>query len=130
VAPDRAGSGNSGDCEVPENLSNSSSELEIRNKRQPSICLRLLVLNCEELGRQRQKPESAMKISDVSCPSCAASYEVAESISKTGTPGRARCSICGGMLASWQEPKLRVYRLVMPPEHKYSNVPVPPPPGR
>ncbi|TMJ54603.1 MAG: hypothetical protein E6G85_04760 [Alphaproteobacteria bacterium] len=69
-----------------------------------------------------------MKISDTTCPSCQAAYEVAESISAKGSPGRAHCTVCGELLASWQEPRLRAYRLILPPEHKYSNVPVPPPP--
>jgi hypothetical protein len=67
-----------------------------------------------------------MKISDFTCPSCASSYEVAESISMEGSPGRAICTVCGGVLASWQEPKLRVYRLALAPELKYPRVPTPP----
>ena len=70
-----------------------------------------------------------MKMSDLTCPSCSASYEVAESISAKGNPGHAQCAICGAMLASWQDSKLRAYRLVLAPEHKYSSVPVPPSPG-
>jgi uncharacterized Zn finger protein len=69
-----------------------------------------------------------MKISDIACPSCRASYQVAESISVKGSPGRAQCTVCGELLASWQEPKLKAFRLILPPEHKYSTVPVPPPP--
>ena len=57
-----------------------------------------------------------MKISDIVCPSCLASYEVAESTSVKGSPGRAECSVCGALLASWQESKLRAYRLTSPPE--------------
>jgi hypothetical protein len=71
---------------------------------------------------------AAMKISGITCPSCLASYEVAESTSAEGSPGSARCRVCGGLLASWQEPKLRAYRLILRPEHIYSNVPVPPSP--
>jgi hypothetical protein len=120
------------DLEVPSSLSPSLSEREIRSVRRPSICRRVLVLSARTGARQRQdrSMSSAMRISDVNCPSCAASYELAESISTTGNPGRAQCSICGNLIASWQEPKLRAYRLVMTPERKYSNVPVPPPPGR
>jgi uncharacterized Zn finger protein len=69
-----------------------------------------------------------MKLSDFSCPSCGAAYEVAESISAKGKPGRAECSVCGGLLDSWQAPKMIAYRLVSPAEHKYSRVPVPPSP--
>jgi uncharacterized Zn finger protein len=69
-----------------------------------------------------------MKMSDVTCPSCLAAYEVAESVSMKGSPGRAQCTICGELLASWEEPKLRAYRLILPSEHKYSSVRVPPSP--
>lgn len=69
-----------------------------------------------------------MKMSDITCSSCLASYEVAESVSATGSPGRAHCTVCGELLASWQEPKLRAYRLILSPELKYSRVPVPPSP--
>jgi hypothetical protein len=69
-----------------------------------------------------------MKISDVACPFCASCYEVAESISAEGSPGRAVCTVCGGVLESWQEHRLRVYRLALAPERKYPNVPAPPSP--
>jgi hypothetical protein len=68
-----------------------------------------------------------MKISDIVCPSCLASYEVAESTSAKGSPGHAQCAVCGAVLASWQEPKLRAYRLMSPAGHKYPRVPTPPP---
>jgi uncharacterized Zn finger protein len=67
-----------------------------------------------------------MKISDLSCPSCASAYEVAESDSTVGRPGRAECKTCGQILDIWQDSKLRAYRLVLSPEHKYRLV-VPPP---
>jgi hypothetical protein len=69
-----------------------------------------------------------MKISDFNCPSCASSYEVAESMSVKGSPGRAECIVCGALLESWQEPKIKAYRLVLAPEYKYPQVPVPPSP--
>jgi len=70
-----------------------------------------------------------MKISDIKCPSCSASYELAESMSAKGSPGKAQCAVCGRLLASWQEPSLRAYRLILPPEHKYGYVPAPPSPA-
>jgi hypothetical protein len=70
-----------------------------------------------------------MKISDFTCPSCASSYEVAESMSLEGSPGRAECVVCGGLLETWQEPRMKAYRLVLAPEHKYPRVPVPPSPA-
>ena len=70
---------------------------------------------------------NVMKISSMSCPNCHAVYEVAESTSATGCPGRAQCGLCGAFMTSWQEPKLRAFRLTVPPEHKYPRVPSPPP---
>jgi hypothetical protein len=71
---------------------------------------------------------AAMKISDFSCPSCGSLYEVAESLSAEGTLGSADCTVCGGVMDSWREPKLRAYRLVLSPEHKYPRIPAPPSP--
>ncbi|CCE02754.1 hypothetical protein SSBR45G_73310 [Bradyrhizobium sp. SSBR45G] len=68
-----------------------------------------------------------MKISSLTCPHCHAAYEIAESTSAVGAPGRADCGICGTPLAAWSEPKLRAFRLVVPPEHKYPRVPAPAP---
>ena len=70
-----------------------------------------------------------MRISDVTCTSCTSVYQVAESLSAQGSPGRAECTVCGNFLESWQEPKLRAYRLVMPLKHKYKPIPAPPSPA-
>jgi hypothetical protein len=64
-----------------------------------------------------------MKISETICPSCQTLYEVAEAISVKGQPGRQHCSVCGDLIASWQEPKLRAYRLVLPPRHRDFGIP-------
>ena len=69
-----------------------------------------------------------MKISDFNCPFCASSYEVAESHSAMGSPGRVECTVCGKVLDSWQQPRLKAYRLVLAPEHKYPRIPAPPSP--
>jgi hypothetical protein len=53
---------------------------------------------------------------------------MAESMSVEGSPGRVECSVCGGLLDSWQAPKLRAYRLVLPPERKYRHIVAPPSP--
>ncbi|MBA4035910.1 MAG: hypothetical protein C0480_15070 [Bradyrhizobium sp.] len=66
-----------------------------------------------------------MRISDLTCPSCAAAYEVAESSLLVGRPGRADCAVCGQFLESWQDGKLRAYRLVLSPEFKYHPVNTP-----
>jgi hypothetical protein len=68
-----------------------------------------------------------MKISSLTCPHCQAAYEVAESTSLVGAPGRTDCGICGTPLAVWNEPKLLAFRLVVPHEHKYPRVSVPAP---
>jgi hypothetical protein len=70
-----------------------------------------------------------MKISDFTCISCGSSYQVAEAISVPGRPGQAECGVCGALLESWQEPKMKAYRLVLAPEHKYPRVAVPPSPS-
>jgi predicted Zn finger-like uncharacterized protein len=67
-----------------------------------------------------------MKIFDADCAACAASYEVAEAASVKGGPGEVRCAACGQVLASWDEPKLIAYRLMLSPRHKYLRVPLPP----
>jgi predicted Zn finger-like uncharacterized protein len=71
-----------------------------------------------------------MKISDLTCPSCAAVYEVAESSSHLGRLGRVECTNCGQLLDSWQDSKLRAYRLVLSQDHKYRPVTAPPSPMR
>jgi len=71
-----------------------------------------------------------MKISDLTCPSCSSIYEVAESSSPIGRPGRADCAVCGQLLESWQDGKLKAFRLVLSPEHKYRPVAAPPSPIR
>jgi uncharacterized Zn finger protein len=72
---------------------------------------------------------SHMKISDLVCPSCGSSYEVAESTSVKGKPGRVECAVCTSLLDSWQEPRIKVHRLVLSGERKYHRVPAPPSPG-
>lgn len=64
-----------------------------------------------------------MKISDITCLSCGSSYEVAEAISVRGAPGQAKCVMCGELIETWQEPKLKAFRLAMSPEHRYARVP-------
>jgi hypothetical protein len=67
-----------------------------------------------------------MRISDLTCPSCGASYQAAEATSVLGWPGEARCVTCGALLDRWQEPKLKAFRLIIAPEHRYPTLPVPP----
>jgi predicted Zn finger-like uncharacterized protein len=70
-----------------------------------------------------------MKISDITCPSCGSSYEVAESSSAHGNPGRIQCAVCADLLDSWQEPKVKVHRLVLSSAaHKDLRAPAPPSP--
>jgi predicted Zn finger-like uncharacterized protein len=84
------------------------------------FCIALICFN--EIVRESHHA-GFMKISDTACSSCSASYEVAEAITVPGRPGEVRCTVCGAVLASWQEPRLRAYRLVIPIEHKYWRIP-------
>jgi ribosomal protein S27AE len=63
-----------------------------------------------------------MIISDCVCPSCGSSYLVAESTSSFAGPSHADRVICGERLASWQEPRLKVYRLEMSTKLKYPRI--------
>jgi hypothetical protein len=69
-----------------------------------------------------------MKISDFTCRSCGLIYEVAESTSAEGRASRAECAVCGGLLESWKDRRMRAYRLVLSAEHKYPHIPAPPSP--
>jgi hypothetical protein len=51
---------------------------------------------------------------------------MAEAISLLGKPGQADCAICGALLAHWQQPKLKAFRLVIAVENSYPTVPGPP----
>jgi hypothetical protein len=86
-----------------------------------------LIANNPRIVKKAQK-ENPMRISDLTCPSCASAYEMAESMSVEASPGRVECSVCGGLLDSWQTPRLRAYRLVLPPELKYRHIVAPPSP--
>ena len=70
-----------------------------------------------------------MKISDVVCSSCGASYQVAEAATVSAEPGQVNCAMCGSLLDRWDTPRLRAFRLVMSPAHQYARVPVPPAPA-
>ena len=69
-----------------------------------------------------------MRIADVTCEDCGASYQVAESATVRGSSGEATCTICGKVLAKWDDGKLKAFRMVIPPHYKYATVPVPPSP--
>jgi len=64
-----------------------------------------------------------MKISDVTCLKCGASYLGAESSSVKASPGREDCAVCGNALATWSDRHRKSFRLVLSPEHKYPPVP-------
>jgi ribosomal protein S27E len=67
-----------------------------------------------------------MKISDINCKKCGTSYQVAESTTVSGSSSEAACAICGDTLAKWDDGKLKAFRIVIAPDHKYARVPVPP----
>jgi len=51
---------------------------------------------------------------------------LAGSTSANRTFGDASCTVCGGLPGSWHEPKLRVYRLILPPQRKFRSIPLSP----
>jgi hypothetical protein len=97
-----------------------------KHPRRRLFCIALIFSN----GPAGEKNHAGlMRISDTACPCCLACYEVAEAVTMAGHPGEVRCTLCGAVLASWREPRLRAYRLVMPLEHKYwRSLDAPPPP--
>jgi len=66
-----------------------------------------------------------MIVSDVACQ-CGASYWRAEASSLKGNCGQFHCACCGALVESWDQPKARVYRLVISTERLYQH-PKPPP---
>lgn len=68
---------------------------------------------------------NAMIITDVTCE-CGASYRRAESTTLDGAAGQFICSSCGALVETWDQPKMRVYRLIIAPEGLYQH-PKPPP---
>ena len=61
-----------------------------------------------------------MRLYDIACSACGAVYRVAESDTAVGLPGVQNCSSCGGILTTWCDRKLKVFRLEMSPEHRYA----------
>ena len=62
-----------------------------------------------------------MKITDITCADCGASYQVAESATAKGASNEASCAICGNKLAKWDDEKLKAFRMIIPPHHKYGR---------
>ena len=63
-----------------------------------------------------------MRLYDIACSACGAVYRVAESDTAVGFPGVQNCSSCGGILTTWCDRKLKVFRLEMSPERRYARV--------
>jgi hypothetical protein len=64
-----------------------------------------------------------MRMYEITCSACGASFDVAESETVVGSPGQKNCSACGNVLTSWGDRKLKAFRLVMSPKHRYALVP-------
>ncbi len=61
-----------------------------------------------------------MIITDVNCR-CGASYRCAESSSLRGERGEFLCGCCGAVMARWEQPIWRAYRLVYAPERLFGH---------
>jgi hypothetical protein len=66
-----------------------------------------------------------MKISDIACRHCGASYQMAESASLDGPAGQHCCAICGDVVAAWDDGTLKTFRLAMPPHLGFAPVHLP-----
>lgn len=69
-----------------------------------------------------------MKISDVTCPYCGTAYYLAQSETERGSPGQFQCEVCRETIAAWDEPELRVYRMMYPVGEGYLHIETSPPP--
>jgi len=59
-----------------------------------------------------------MRILDVTCPYCDATYQVAVSDQLTGKgPGHFDCQVCAEVADRWDDSKLRVHRLATLPNN-------------
>jgi hypothetical protein len=58
-----------------------------------------------------------MKIFDMECSSCGASYKVAESETMPSAPNFFECTVCSSAIACGDMLKTKVFRLIVPPEH-------------
>jgi hypothetical protein len=54
-----------------------------------------------------------MRVFDRKCVGCGAVYAVAQAETLQGEPGRATCIVCGDEFDRWDEPAVRVCRLVV-----------------
>jgi hypothetical protein len=64
-----------------------------------------------------------MRVFDRTCVGCGATYAIAESETLRAEPGHAICLVCGDELDRWDEPAVRVCRLVIAAERPAFRVP-------
>ena len=69
-----------------------------------------------------------MQIFDMTCPYCGTIYQGAASDTLRGLHGQFQCQICAEVIDNWDEPKLRVYRIMSPTGEAYLHVATSPPP--
>jgi transposase-like protein len=64
-----------------------------------------------------------MKLFDRKCLGCGATYRVAVSENVEGQPGHFTCAVCGDEFERWDEPSLRVCRLLFAAERANFRMP-------
>jgi hypothetical protein len=64
-----------------------------------------------------------MQVFDVVCQHCRSIYRVAISNSVEGSAGQFECQVCTNVVDRWAEPKLRVYRMILPVGERDLQVP-------
>ena len=64
-----------------------------------------------------------MKVFDRKCGACGATYAVAVSETMSGKPGQFTCVVCGDEFERWEEPSVRVCRLLIAAERAAFRIP-------
>jgi uncharacterized Zn finger protein len=64
-----------------------------------------------------------MNLFDISCRHCGTTFAIAESAKEHGNEFALECSVCGEILARFDDDRLRVARVMVPAATAYFHVP-------
>lgn len=74
-------------------------------------------------GRFLRDCGGVMRVFDRKCNGCGATYSVAVSDTLPGKPGQFTCVVCGDEVERWEEPSVRVCRLLIASERSAFRIP-------